>query len=71
MSVFRAVEGKSIFEYISDLRMQHAVHLLQDEDVKVLQVARTLGYKNPNHFSTAFKRIYGVVPTEFRYKPTY
>jgi AraC-like DNA-binding protein len=71
MSVFKAVEGKSIFEYISDLRMQHAVHLLQDKDVKILQVARTLGYKNPNHFSTAFKRIYGVVPTEFRYKPTY
>ncbi|MEQ8530907.1 MAG: AraC family transcriptional regulator [Imperialibacter sp.] len=71
MLVFKTVEGKSIFEYISDLRMQHAVHLLHDKDVKVSDVARTLGYKNPNHFSTAFKRIYGVVPTEFRYKPTY
>ena len=68
MASFKRQFGKSIFEYISDLRMEYAAHLLQDKHMRVAEVARTLGYKNPNHFSTAFKRVFGVVPTDLRYQ---
>lgn len=68
MASFKRQFGKSIFEYISDLRMEYATHLLQDKQQRVAEVARTLGYKNPNHFSTAFKRVFGVVPTDLRYQ---
>lgn len=68
MASFKRKFGKSIFEYISDLRMEYAAHLLQDRQMRVAEVARTLGYKNPNHFSTAFKRVFGVVPTDLRYQ---
>lgn len=62
MSVFKKHFHKSIFEYIQELRMRHAYALLLD-DIQVTEVARVLGYKNPNHFSAAFKREFGVVPT--------
>ena len=42
--------------------MKHAYSLLLN-DMQVTEVARVLGYKNPNHFSAAFKREFGVVPT--------
>jgi AraC-like DNA-binding protein len=65
MSVFKKQFHKSIFEYIQELRMRHAYGLLL-EDMQVTEVARVLGYKNPNHFSAAFKREFGVVPTSVK-----
>jgi len=66
MVLFKKFFGKSIFDYISELRMDYARQLLRDEDLLVVEVARTVGYKNPNHFSTAFKRRFGYNPTEVR-----
>jgi AraC-like DNA-binding protein len=62
MSVFKKQFHKSIFEYIQELRMRHAYGMLLD-DMQVTEIARALGYKNPNHFSAAFKREFGVVPS--------
>lgn len=65
MTLFRKYFGISIFEYISELKMDHARHLIH-EGKYITEVARTLGYKNPHHFSTAFKRKYGVCPSTLK-----
>jgi AraC-like DNA-binding protein len=64
MSLFRKAFGKSIFEYIGDLKMKYAHDLLSKEDRTVGEVARTVGYKNPNHFSAAFKKRFGISPAK-------
>jgi len=66
MQVFKKNFGKSIFDYIAELRMEHARHLLSERNLMVVEVARTVGYKNPNHFSTAFKRRFGYIPSAVR-----
>lgn len=66
MSLFRQMFGKSIFEYIADQRMEHARKLLKEEGLLVTEVSRHIGYKNPNHFSTAFKKRFGVCPKQVR-----
>lgn len=66
MAQFKKNYGKSIFEHLTDLRMDHAGRLLRDENKAVIEVASILGYKNPNHFSTAFKRKYGIAPSAYR-----
>jgi AraC-like DNA-binding protein len=66
MSLFKKVFGKSIFEFIGELRMEHAMELLRDRGLLVTEVAREVGYKNPNHFSCAFKRRFGVSPSELK-----
>lgn len=66
MNVFKKVFGKSIFEFITDQRMDHARKLLTEEGLLVTEVARTIGYKNPNHFSTAFKKKFGMNPSVLR-----
>jgi AraC-like DNA-binding protein len=64
MTAFKKTFGKSVFEYISELKMELAHRMLQDEGKQVVEVARVTGYKNPNHFSTAFKKRFGVCPSQ-------
>jgi AraC-like DNA-binding protein len=66
MTLFKKMFGKSIFEYLGELRMEHARELLLDEAMLVTEVARTVGYKNPNHFSAAFKKHYGISPSDVK-----
>ncbi|HEX8037697.1 MAG TPA: AraC family transcriptional regulator, partial [Chryseosolibacter sp.] len=66
LNLFKKVFGKSIFEYIVEQRMDHARKLLREEGMPVAEVSRHLGYKNPNHFSTAFKKRVGVNPSVYR-----
>jgi transcriptional regulator GlxA family with amidase domain len=44
--------------------MTHARHVLADQKMYVHAVAGIVGYKNANHFSTAFRRTFGISPTE-------
>lgn len=66
MTLFRKSFGMSIFEYIGELKMEYARQLLQDKGRNVSEVARELGYKNPHHFSAAFKKKYGVNPSSIK-----
>ena len=66
MTQFKKLFGKSIFEYLTELRMEYASKLLRDNKMMVTEVAHILKYKNPNHFSAAFKRHFGTIPSEFR-----
>lgn len=66
MSQFKKNFGVSIFEYISELKMDYAKRLLLDEGYFVSDVSRKVGYKNPHHFSVAFKRKHGISPSQLR-----
>lgn len=65
-SGFKEFFGKPVFEYIHDLKMEHARQLLQDAGLYVNEVSLKVGYKNPNHFSTAFKKKFGLSPASLR-----
>lgn len=67
MSLFKNTFGLSIFEYITDLKMDYAKKLLLDESRFIVEVSRSIGYKNPNHFSAAFKRKFGFCPSKLKY----
>lgn len=61
-SGFKKTFEKTIFEYIHDRRMDYAYQLLHDHGLFVNEVSGKVGYKNPNHFSTAFKKKFGITP---------
>jgi AraC-like DNA-binding protein len=63
---FKELFGCTVFEYLHDLKMEHAKQLLLDESVYINEVSGLVGYKNPNHFSTAFKKKYGMNPNSLR-----
>lgn len=63
MMLFKKTFSKSIFEYLSEMRMAHAHQLLQEKKYSVSEVARIIGYKNPHHFSAAFKKRFSISPS--------
>jgi AraC family transcriptional activator of pyochelin receptor len=63
---FKTLFQSTVFDYIHELKMVHARTLLLDEKMLVNEVAAKIGYKNSNHFSTAFKRKFGTSPTALR-----
>jgi AraC-like DNA-binding protein len=60
---FKQLFGKPVFSYIKDLKMQYAKVILSDRQFNINEVAEKLGYINPNHFSTAFKKHFGINPS--------
>ncbi|MBL0740285.1 helix-turn-helix transcriptional regulator [Chryseolinea lacunae] len=63
---FKELFGTTVFDYLHDLKMEHARRMLQDAGAYVNEVSGMVGYKNPNHFSTAFKRKFGINPAQYR-----
>lgn len=56
-----SIFGKTLYQYITDLRMQKALTLL-GEGKKVKNVSRLVGYEDASYFSRAFKRYFGISP---------
>ncbi|MEM7382137.1 MAG: AraC family transcriptional regulator [Bacteroidota bacterium] len=63
---FKEVFGVTVFGYWSDLRMMTARNMLIKNLDSIGGIADKLGYKNARHFSTAFKRKYGLSPSQMR-----
>jgi len=58
--------GSSYSQIIQEARFELACSHLNNQDMKVIDVAIALGYENPQHFSRAFRRISGITPSEYR-----
>ena len=63
---FKELLGESPLEYLTNWRMYKASGLLQEDDRKMLEVAKSVGYDSDAAFSKAFKRVLGVAPREYR-----
>ena len=63
---FKDLFGYTVFGYIQLLKMRHAKSLIEDKGLNISQVASRVGYKNPNHFSVAFKKQFGLNPSSVR-----
>ncbi|NBP67180.1 MAG: AraC family transcriptional regulator [Cytophagia bacterium] len=59
--------NKSFFEWVADYRIEEAKKILKDQThLKIEEVAEQVGYNAKSSFNTAFKRITGTTPSEFR-----
>ena len=63
--VFTKYAGMGVSRYFTEMKMRHAVELLQGGK-RVGEVAAALGYTDQNYFSTAFRRVMGVPPGQYR-----
>jgi transcriptional regulator GlxA family with amidase domain len=63
---FRATTGQSPYQYLIQLRIDHAKALLAETRIPLVEVGLAAGYSTAPHFSTAFKQIVGVTPSEYR-----
>lgn len=66
--IFKKNSGKSINEYICDLRIIEGKNLLENTDLSVTSIAYALGFSDSNYFSAAFKKKCGISPLKYRKK---
>ncbi len=67
-SLFKKTTGLSFVTYLTNLRMEKAVWLLDNTDEKAYIIAGMIGYDEPNYFSYVFKKAYGISPSKYRQK---
>ncbi|WP_326702615.1 AraC family transcriptional regulator [Streptomyces cyaneofuscatus] len=63
---FTELVGEPPMAYLAGWRLALAADLLRESDATVEAVGRKVGYGAPFAFSTAFKRVRGVSPQEYR-----
>ena len=67
----RATTGLSTSEFMRNIRIGKACQLLKTiKNVRISDVAYSVGYSDPKYFATIFKRVLGMQPTEYLEKLT-
>ena len=65
--VFSEVHGKSFRTALTHIRLARAAELLAAPGPsRIRDIAHAVGYHEPAQFAKAFRRRYGMVPSEFR-----
>ncbi len=60
--IFSAQTGKTITQYLRQLRLERAAELLKTGEYNVTEVALEVGYNSLSHFSAAFHEAFGSCP---------
>lgn len=64
--VFKQYTGTNFVNYLKEIRIAEAKRLLEETDLKVIDISEQVGYDNEKHFMKIFKAVCGVSPTEYR-----
>lgn len=64
--IFLAHTGFTVMSYVNQMRIKKAVELLRNTDKTVLEIALEVGYDSHEGFTKAFKKHYGVTPSDYR-----
>ena len=61
----KEMTGISTSEFIRNIRLEQAARLLREQKINITQVAYTVGFSNLAHFSTIFRKHFGISPSEY------
>ncbi|HSH41538.1 MAG TPA: AraC family transcriptional regulator [Arenicellales bacterium] len=64
--LFRATFGEPPYRFVLARRMERARNLLRETDDKIVAIALSCGFSDHSQFARAFRRHYGVSPSEIR-----
>ena len=59
---FQSIYNTTPAKWIREKRLSKAHQMLQSSQMSVAEVAYSLGFENPTHFSRIFKQQYGISP---------
>jgi AraC-like DNA-binding protein len=64
--IFKEVYGSGVYSYYQKQRMGKAREMLLTGDFTVKEVGMHVGYSNLSNFATAFRKEFGILPSELR-----
>ena len=63
---FKEIYGQPIYTYLKDYKIHVSLHLLEETNKNINEIAGILGYDNSSKFASAFKSKMKCTPTEYR-----
>lgn len=63
--IFPTLTGFSIHDYQQHIRLRASLQLLRETPIELCTIATQLGFASHSHFSTVFRRQFGLSPSEF------
>ena len=64
--LFKQASGQTFTEHLTEMRMKEAQRLLDDESLKIYEVAERTGYADSRYFSVCYKKYWHITPTDYR-----
>lgn len=64
--LFKEETNITFTNYLMSIRVEKAKVLMKDSSLKIYDIASAVGYTNVQYFSTVFKEIEGITPSQFR-----
>lgn len=65
-TLFKKTMGVSYNDYLNNLRINHACHLLQTSNMSMKNIALESGYHSVEYFNYIFKKFIGITPSQYR-----
>ena len=66
--LFKNATGKTINDYITEIRIEKSKELLKSRGFTLYKIASSIGYGNSKYYAAIFKKITGMTPSEYREK---
>ncbi len=63
---FKEYFGITVYDYVTRLRMEQARRLLLEDRRSIAEVSAAVGFSHQNNFSIAFKKYFGIPPSELK-----
>lgn len=64
----KALTDNSTTEFIRSIRLKKGAILIRETDLTISEIAYNTGFASPAYFSKSFKKLFGILPTEYRNK---
>ncbi|WP_066895254.1 response regulator [Clostridium nigeriense] len=65
-TIFKKETDMNFVNYLTNIRLEEAVKLLNTTDEKTYIIASKVGYQEANYFSYVFKKKFGISPSRYR-----
>ena len=62
---FKRATGKTFSDYVNDIRISRACHLLAETDKPINEIAHATGFESLSYFNRVFLKKKGVTPSQF------
>jgi YesN/AraC family two-component response regulator len=63
--VFKIYTNESFKSFLTKIRMEKAIELIMNSELKLYNISEIVGYDDPKYFSKVFKNYFGFSPSRF------
>jgi AraC-like DNA-binding protein len=64
--IFKSMTGKTPYDYLLDIKIKKSKEFLKTDKYTITEIGLKCGFNSLEHFSSAFKRKVGMLPSQFR-----